>query len=133
MMTIDNWVTVLQACVPILVAVVGIVPTIISNRKKTQKSIETLQNTLNAHIKEDEEQNAKTRRYRILRFYDELCAGIEHSESHFEDILDDCGEYEKYCEAHKDDFKNHRGESAIKYIDSTFKRLKETGKFLTHN
>ena len=29
-----NWISVLEACVPILVALVGIIPTIISNRKR---------------------------------------------------------------------------------------------------
>ena len=60
-MEISAWVTILQACVPILVAIVGIVPTIISNRKKTQKSIDELQSTLNNHIKEDEVQTAKNK------------------------------------------------------------------------
>lgn len=83
---ISGWITILQACVPILVAIVGIVPTIVSNRKKTQKSIDELQSTLNNHIKEDEVQTAKNKRYRILRFYDELCEGKEHSESHFADF-----------------------------------------------
>ena len=126
------WVTILQACVPILVALVGIVPTIVSNRKETQKSIEALQKTLNDHIKEDENQNAKTKRYRILRFYDELCEGKVHSESHFEDIIEDIDEYEAYCEKHKDDFKNNRGQDAMKYIKEVFNKLKTSGKFLMH-
>ena len=126
------WITVLQACIPIVVAIVGIVPTIISNRKKTQKSLDDLQNTLNAHIKEDEAQTAKNKRYRILRFYDELCAGVEHSESHFEDILDDIDDYTKYCNAHEGEFKNHRGKAAMDYIQAVYRKLKESGKFLTH-
>ena len=126
------WITVLQACVPILVAIVGIVPTIISNRKKTQESITTLQNTLNAHIREDENQTAKNKRYRILRFYDELCEGKIHSESHFVDILDDIDDYTKYCDKHENEFKNHRGKAAMDYIRETYRKLKESGKFLTH-
>ena len=131
-----NWLAVLQACVPILVALVGIIPTIVSNRKKTdealkttQASIQKLQNTLNAHIKEDENEKARNQRYRILRFYDEVCAGQKHSESHYEDILDDISEYEQYCARHPD-FKNSRGGIAMQEIEETYKRIKSKGGFL---
>ena len=131
-----NWLAVLQACVPILVALVGIIPTIITNRKKTdealkttQGSIDKLQNTLNAHIKEDENEKARNQRYRILRFYDEVCAGQKHSESHYEDILDDISEYEQYCARHPD-FKNSRGGIAMQEIEQTYKKIKSKGGFL---
>ena len=131
-----NWLAVLQACVPILVALVGIIPTIVSNRKKTdealkttQASIQKLQNTLNAHIKEDENEKARNQRYRILRFYDEVCGGQKHSESHYEDILDDISEYEQYCARHPD-FKNSRGGIAMQEIEETYKRIKSKGGFL---
>lgn len=131
-----NWLAVLQACVPILVALVGIIPTIVSNRKKTdealkttQASIQKLQNTLNAHIKEDENEKARNQRYRILRFYDEVCAGQKHSESHYEDILDDISEYEQYCARHPD-FKNSRGVIAMQEIEQTYKKIKSKGGFL---
>lgn len=127
------WVSVITACVPILVALVGIIPTIISNRKKTEESIQSLQATLDRHIREDEDQTAQNRRYRILRFYDELCEHKRHSESHFEDIMDDIGEYKVYCGKHKDDFRNGRGEAAMEYIEETYKRLKASGDFLVHN
>ena len=76
-------ISVLQACAPILVALVGLIPTIINNRKKTQASIETLQKTLDAHIKEDEDDKARQARLRIVRFNDELCENRPHSESYF--------------------------------------------------
>ena len=133
-----NWLAVLQACVPILVALVGIIPTIISNRKKTdealkttQASIQKLQNTLNAHIKEDENEKARNQRYRILRFYDEVCGGQKHSESHYEDILDDISEYEQYCARHPD-FRNSRGKIAMEAIQETYSSIKRKGGFLTH-
>jgi len=126
-----DWVAIMTAAVPILVAVVGIIPTIISNRKKTQESISTLQKTLDNHIKEDEDDKARTSRYRILRFYDEMCEGREHSESHFEDILDDIDAYERYCAKHTD-FKNSRGQAAMAYIVEMYGKLKARGGFLTH-
>lgn len=126
-----NWAAVMTAVAPILVALVGIIPTIISNRKKTQSSIEEVKRTLEAHIREDAEDQAKDQRYRILRFYDEICEHRKHSESHYEDILDDIDEYEVYCSNHPD-FKNSRGQAAMNYIKATYATVKAQGGFLTH-
>ena len=124
-----NWVSMIQACAPILVALVGIIPTIISNRKKTQASIEEVQATLKAHIREDENEKARNQRHRILRFYDEICEGRRHSESHFEDILDDISDYEIYCNKHQD-FRNNRGKIAMQQIQDVYKKIKSEGGFL---
>lgn len=136
------FINLLTACAPILVALVGIIPTVIANRKKTQKSIEEsqdatkkslerMQTTLDNHIREDEDDKARNQRYRILRFYDEMCEHRRHSESHFEDILDDIDEYEEYCERHPN-FRNSRGKLAMRNIQRTYDKLKSTGGFLTH-
>ena len=144
-----TWIMTLQACVPILVALVGIIPTIVANRKKTQSSIDEMQNKLiedinqtktavknvqtkmDEHLTEEEEHRAKQARYRILRFYDELCEGRRHSESHFEDILDDVDFYENYAVSHPG-FKNRRGKEAMEYIRETYHKVKTKGGFLTH-
>lgn len=125
------WLDILKACVPIFVALVGIVPTIISNRKKTQDSIATLQQTLDLHIKEDEDDKARQARLRILRFNDELCENRLHSESYFEDILDDIDMYEAYCDKHPA-FKNNRGHVAMQHVKDNYEKLKYKGEFLTH-
>ena len=139
-----EWVLkILTACVPILVALVGIIPTIVSNRKKTEGSIKEsqesakkdmakMQTSLNNHIREDEDEKARNKRYRILRFYDEMCEHRRHSESHFEDILDDIDDYEKYCEAHPE-FRNNRGKVAMEHIKVTYGKIKASGGFLTHD
>ena len=139
----DALVKILTACVPILVALVGIIPTIISNRKKTEQSIKEsqdtakkdmvkMQSTLDAHIREDEDEKARNQRYRILRFYDEMCDHRHHSESHFEDILDDIDAYERYCETHPQ-FKNNRGKAAMDYIVASYPKIKSSGGFLSHD
>lgn len=128
---VEDWVKILTACGPVIISLIGLIPTIISNRKKTQESIEKVQKTLDDHIKEDEDARARSQRYRILRFYDEMCEHKKHSESHFEDILDDIDKYEIYCKAHPD-FKNNRGEAAMAYIKQTYAKLKASGGFLTH-
>ena len=133
---------ILTACAPVLVALVGIIPTVISNRKKTQETLEQnrketkeqldrVQRTLDNHIKEDEDDKARNQRYRILRFYDEMCEHRRHSESHFEDILDDIDDYEEYCNRHPD-FRNSRGHIAMKNIQATYDKLKANNGFLTH-
>lgn len=135
-------VNIITAVAPILIALIGIIPTIKHNSKETQKTIESsnkstetrldkMQKTLDNHIREDEDDNARNRRYRILRFYDEMCEGRLHSESHFEDILDDIDEYEKYCEKHPD-YKNNRGKLAMQYITNTYDKLKTKGGFLMY-
>ena len=124
-----QWLEVLKACVPIFVAMVGIIPTIITNRKKTQSDIATLQKTLDNHIKEDEYEKARNQRYRILRFYDEVCEGKRHSESHFEDILEDISNYESFCASHPT-FRNNRGTIAMSEIQDTYKKIKRDGGFL---
>lgn len=128
----EAWIKVLEACAPILIALIGIIPSIRSNRKKTQESIEQVQKTLDKHIREDENDKARNQRYRILRFYDELCEGRRHSESHFEDILDDISDYKMYSLKHPD-FRNSRGAIAMHEIEGTYKRIKSKGGFLTYN
>ena len=122
--------------------VVTVIPTIIANRKKTQESIkqtteamekriDKLQTSYDAHVRDYEAAKASSQRYRILRFYDEVCEGRKHSESHFEDILDDIDSYERYCDQHKE-YKNNRGHVAMQYIRDTYARVKASGGFLTH-
>ena len=141
---------VLQYIAPVLVAAVTIIPTIISNRKKTVDKLDELKSELKAdikatnddvdemkksfaqHVQDSEEEKAKQARQRILRFYDEICEGREHSESHFEDMLDDIDFYESYCNDHPK-FKNNRGKAAMEQIKDTYKHLKAKGGFLTYN
>ena len=142
----ERWVELLT---PIIIAIVTIIPTIIANRRKTQQSLEETTAAIKAevaiakdevaavkqcfdnHVGEFEETKAKATRFRILRFYDELCEGKKHSESHFEDILDDIDYYEHYCDTHPD-FHNNRGHAAMEYVKETYKAVKVNGGFLTH-
>ena len=136
------FIKIVTAFAPVLVAIVTIIPTVISNRKKTQESIKTsnaemenrmdkLQSSFDSHVKDYEATKASAQRYRILRFYDEVCEGRKHSESHFEDILDDIDSYEQYCDHHHE-FRNSRGHLAMQYIRNTYAKVKANGGFLTH-
>ena len=185
---------IVSACAPILIALIGIIPTIISNRKKTEQSIDemrkktdesftqfkadmkacqtglvddikksneelreeikrnneelraelrsdteetnakvdALSEQFRDHMRENEDDNAKQARARILDFYDDICEGKRHSETHFEDILDDIDFYEEYTENHKD-FKNSRGHAAMNYIRAIYSKVKDKGGFLVHS
>lgn len=135
------WLGVLQAAIPLAIAVLTTVSTVSSNRKKTGNQIDELKESvkqdidatnkkLEDHIKQEEDDKARQARIRILRFDDELCEGKRHSENYFEDILDDCDAYKKYIAAHPD-FRNSRGETAIDHIIETYKSVKAKGGFLT--
>ena len=135
-------VAIISGVFSLLGIVITVIPTIIANRKKTQDSIkesneatkkqfESIKSDLDSHVKDYEAARAASQRYRILRFYDEVCEGRRHSESHFEDILDDIDAYEAYCEAHKE-FRNNRGHVAMQYIRDIYGKIKAKGGFLTH-
>ena len=133
-----EWLTVLLGVIGnIAVALIAIIPTIISNRKKTEQSIkdmteatdkrvDKLQSSFDQHVEDYEAAKAASQRYRILRFYDEVCEGRKHSESHFEDILDDIDDYDTYCDAHPK-FKNNRGHVAMQYIRDIYAKVKAKG------
>lgn len=145
----EVWKLILEFLGPVLVAAVTIIPTIINNRKKTENSIramvdeikeennkidqkvDALSTQFAKHVREDEDNNAKQVRIRILRFYDELCEGKPRSENHFDDILDDIDYYEQYVVKHPT-FKNNRGEAAMNYIRDRYRIEKEAGGFLKH-
>ena len=69
-------------------------------------------------------------RYRILRFYDELLHGVNHTKEHFEQIIYDIDTYEKFCAAHKDTYKNNMADLAIDGIRRVYKRCEQEGSFL---
>lgn len=121
---------------PILIALIGIIPTIKNNANKTNEEIQKLNTNLNSikgelkeHIKDNEWHEAKQTRIRILRFYDECCAGQNHSENHFEEVLDDIDSYEAYCASHPD-YHNNKGKIAMYTIRKIYLEKKEKNNFL---
>ena len=75
------------------------------------------------------ERNAKAARARVLRFGDELIHDVRHSKEHFDDILQDITEYEKYCEEHPE-FENDRMQLTAQKIKDTYKKCWEEHSFL---
>lgn len=73
---------------------------------------------------------ATTCRYRIIRFNDELLGNNRlHTKEHFDQILEDIDEYEKYCE--KDPgYENSKAVMAIEHIKHVYQKCNEEGTFL---
>lgn len=123
-------VALITAAVTLFGTILTTITTSISNRKKTVSRIDDVEVKLNNHISEEEMVNAKAMRVRILRFNDELCRGMKFSQYHFDDILEDAKAYERFCEKHKDDWKNGKGEIAIEHIREEYKKHMVNNDFL---
>jgi hypothetical protein len=77
-----------------------------------------------------DEEKANTRRYRIMRFDDEIRHNKEkHTEEHFNQILADIDYYEEYCAKHPE-YPNNKSVSAIKNIKRTWEKCKRDNSFL---
>lgn len=76
-----------------------------------------------------DENEAKNARYRIIRFDDEIRHDKRHTEEHFNQIMDDITDYERYCREHPD-FPNSKAVSAIEKIKKTYEKCKDQNSFL---
>lgn len=78
---------------------------------------------------ENGENQASTFRYRILRFDDEIRHDAKHTKEHFDQILDDITEYEKYCASHPE-YRNNKAVLAIENIKRIYQNCTNEGTFL---
>lgn len=78
---------------------------------------------------ENDKREADNRRVRILRFNDEIVRKIKHKKEHFQQILYDIDEYEKYCQCHPG-YKNNIATDAIDRIKRTYKKCGDENTFL---
>lgn len=78
---------------------------------------------------DEQEQRAKDARTRVLRFGDELIHDVHHSKEHFDDILQDISDYEKYCDEHPR-FENDRMHLTAQLIKDTYRKCMEQHSFL---
>lgn len=72
---------------------------------------------------------ALTWRYRILRFNDEILHDEKHTKEHFDQLLEDITQYERYCDEHPE-FPNNKAVCAINNIRSVYQKCCEEGTFL---
>lgn len=91
--------------------------------------VEDVRKSLDKHVSMDDERYAKQCRMRILRFNDELLQNIRHTKEHFDEILDDITEYERYCETHPG-YRNSKANMAIETVEKTYQRCSAEKSFL---
>lgn len=75
------------------------------------------------------ESEATNCRYRILRFDDEIRHKVKHTEEHFNQIMEDIDNYERYCSSHPN-YKNSKAVSAIENTRRTFEKCRRENSFL---
>lgn len=85
--------------------------------------------TLDEHIRIDDERNADAHRQRVLAFNNELLRDIPHTEEDFIEILAVIDFYEKYCELHPD-YKNNRAVHAVAHIKRIYDERLQKHDFL---
>lgn len=79
--------------------------------------------------KSNQQGMAYTWRYRILRFNDEIRQGMRHTKEHFDQILEDIDNYEKFCRKNPE-FPNNKAVRAIKNIKDVYDKCIEENDFL---
>lgn len=95
---------------------------VIEKVEKLEKDVGTINDKV-------DESGAKTARARILRFGDEIIHGVRHSKEHFDDVLDDISDYEKYCSSHPD-FKNGKTGLTSNLIKETYQNCLKNHDFI---
>lgn len=92
-------------------------------------SVQETRQTLDTHIRLDDERNADSHRQRILQFNNELLRDIPHTQEDFNEILAEIDFYENYCKEHPD-YKNNRAIHAIAHIGKVYDERLEKHDFL---
>ncbi len=87
--------------------------------KQILDELSDIKDTLNEHIRVDDERNADAIRAYILRFNMELVREIKHTFEDFTEVLSKIDDYERYCDNHKE-YRNNRAVSAIANIKRTY-------------
>lgn len=97
--------------------------------REMMEDVSSMRKTLNNHITKDDERYAKNCRLRILRFNDEILQQKMHTKEHFDEILDDITEYERYCREHPD-YKNNKAVLAIRNVENVYQECLAKNSFL---
>lgn len=98
------------------------------NKELTDK-VDNLERQLTSYEAKQDERNAIDCRTRILRFGDEVLYEVKHTKEHFEQILCDIDDYERYCAAHPE-FKNNKTVYTTKRIKEVYEKLLKDNDFL---
>lgn len=133
--------SIITAVAPVLVAIVGIVPTVISNRKKAEQAMEAVKKevvSMRAEFEqyktEDGDRWARAVRDRILKFEDKLCepSAPYPSEANFRQAAEDCDYYHQYVERRQREgggFSNGIADAAMEHIGDEYRHCRRYGLF----
>lgn len=128
------WDTILSGAV--IAALIGLVEVLLRRMwdKQDKKDgvsakLDRLEQMLAAHIADDEQYKAETKRARILQFNKEVREKERHSEEEFVEILKVIDEYEDYCRNHPE-YPNNRAVTAIENIKSVYKNANQENDFV---
>lgn len=128
------WDTILSGAV--IAALIGLVEVLLRRMwdKQDRKDgvsakLDRLEQMLAAHIADDEQYKAETKRARILQFNKEVRERERHSEEEFVEILKVIDEYEDYCRNHPE-YPNNRAVTAIENIKSVYKNANQENDFV---
>ncbi len=99
---------------------------------ETLDRLDTIEQTLDDHLKEEKEKDIIMYRQRILRFADEMYVKKYHSKEFFEETLSQIKEYNNYCEEHPD-FENERTVIAQRLIKDQYEECMKRNSFEIHN
>lgn len=111
----------------ILLTIIQLAPIKINPWSKIAKIIGRALNTeVMDKLNESETTNC---RYRILRFDDEIRHKVKHTEEHFNQIMEDIDDYERYCSGHPN-YKNSKAVSAIENTRRTYEKCRRENSFL---
>lgn len=97
--------------------------------KEMMDEVAVLRTNVNKLQADFDEQGAKSARIRILRFGEEIYRDVRHTREHFNQILVDISEYEKYCADHPD-FVNNMTVITTQKIKETYKKCMDEKSFL---
>lgn len=88
------------------------------------KEIEVLREEERIIVKKD----VKRIRWNIIVFADELRMDVQHSEEHFNHILDDISDYEYYCKQF--DIENEKINASVDLINKVYQECLKENKFI---
>ena len=100
-----------------------------SMEKTFDSKVDGLEQKIEKMDQNDKLQRAKDARTRVLRFGDELIHDVRHTKEHFDDVLRDITEYEKYCDEHPR-FENDQMHITAEHIKETYHKCLKEHSFL---
>lgn len=93
------------------------------------EKMETIQTDLTKMQDGLDQEKADQARYRILRFSDETLQGVKHTQEHFNQILQEITDYERYANSHPE-YPNGMAIAAINNIKRVNQKCFEEDSFL---